>query len=285
MNGGVSAFWGGRGETTGDNSAQHETSSRELIAKAKEIIASDREEVEQMLTAAYSNNPYHHMPTIAEGVTTLGKEMHEIESQGGFNAFFSKGDNIKQVAAGVGKLSDFSRKMLDMIILLMGGTAKNKRDYDHIISTIDRMTESGDVNTGTLRQLLEIKTAVQETQKRYEIIATLRLATADLLERAERFEGEIERTNGAVIESKAVVEEMMVALQSSLKALKERYAHLEQSFSDSLQESSRAFESLSTTCDELKDELRRQNVRGIIYAAIAAVFSAVVAVGVFMIIQ
>lgn len=103
----------------------------------------------------------------------VSKTMGLIQSQGGWNSFWNKGNNIKTISEHINKITTVHQKTLDLIVLLMGGLGQVKGDYNFIIETIEELSKDHDGDIEVLNYLIKMKNAINDLKDRDEIIDKL----------------------------------------------------------------------------------------------------------------
>ncbi len=121
-------------------------------------------------------------------VANASSSMSLITDQGRFEAFFSKGNNIRTMAQNVSAIATVEKSTLDLILLLMNADIGHKQDYDIIMQTLSEMRLGLDDDNIAIEQIIRIKKAIQGLQTRdalfEEIIKKINLLI-DALSRQE----------------------------------------------------------------------------------------------------
>lgn len=97
--------------------------------------------------------------------------MSSIQSQGGWDSFWNKGNNIRQISEYVNKVTTVQRKTLDLVVLLMGGLGNTKWDFDIVRDTIDELSQQYYDDEEVLRFLLKVRGTIDQlkfTEERME---------------------------------------------------------------------------------------------------------------------
>lgn len=103
--------------------------------------------------------------TLAECSDTLAeisKTMSSIQSQGGWDSFWNRGNNIRQISEYVNKVTTVQRKTLDLVVLLMGGLRNTKRDFHIVMEGIDKLEQKHYGEIEVLEFLVKIKEAITQ---------------------------------------------------------------------------------------------------------------------------
>lgn len=115
---------------------------------------------------SYSDEIDESVKSNIEKVSSVSSEMAEILDQNKFIAFFSKGNNIRDLAENVSSIASVEKSTLDLVILLMGATVGHKNDYDAIMITLNELVDASDEDAMTLEHIINIKRAIQGLQTR-----------------------------------------------------------------------------------------------------------------------
>lgn len=104
---------------------------------------------------------------------SISDTMAAIAKQGGWDAFWGQGDNIKGIASHVARLTTVQKSTLDLIVLIIGAAGTMKADYNIIIESIEELSREHGGSVEVLDYLVKIKQMVIDLQKRDAIIQDL----------------------------------------------------------------------------------------------------------------
>lgn len=121
----------------------------------------------------------------------VSKLSNKIIAQGGWDAFWSKAENIRKLANNFVELSGVQQTVLDLLVLLMGAAGGMKKDYDMIIKTIEELSQVHSGNVEVLKYILKIKKSVNELKRRDELLDALVTFTNDLRDTLNELNKEI----------------------------------------------------------------------------------------------
>ena len=122
---------------------------------------------------------------IAEKAKAISEKALEIKNQGGWDAFWSKSENIKSLAGFISDMTLMHQREVDILILIFSGLGHVEIDYNEIIETIDVLSkEESDVQT--LKYLLDLKRSIKLINEQKNFI----------LDRLDSLDEEIKKNSG-----------------------------------------------------------------------------------------
>lgn len=205
-------------------------------------------------------------------IEKVSQKTQEIQAQGGWEAFWSKGKNIHALAEYTGTLASVQQKSLEMIVLLMGAAAKMKGRYDIILDSIDDLSQAQAGKVEVLNYLVKVKTMVSDLKERDELLDSLITYTNDLRESLESVGDLLNSTIGDFSAAKndlhqrqekagerlGVLQKAEKELERKLGVLKDQLTTLDGKFQKSAEQSARSQQALGTAVEQL----RRQQSEG-----------------------
>ena len=124
----------------------------------------------------------------ATDIKHVSQTMVDIQTQGGWDAFWKKSQNIREIADHVNVMTTVQQKSLDLIVLLMGAAGRIKADYDIIIDSIEDLSIQHESDVGVLEYLVKIKRMVRDMKERDSLLESLLTCTNELRDYVEDFE-------------------------------------------------------------------------------------------------
>jgi predicted nuclease with TOPRIM domain len=105
--------------------------------------------------------------------------MVNIKAQGGVSAFFNKSSNIREIATHVDDLTDVQQQTLKLLVLLMGGIVRIKRDYNEVMETIELLSKENSGQIAVVDYLLKLRKTVAELKRQDEAMENLASASGE----------------------------------------------------------------------------------------------------------
>lgn len=166
-------------------------------------------------------------------IENVSRKTQEIQAQGGWEAFWSKGKNINALAEHMGLLASVQQKSLDMTVLLMSAAAKMKGRYDIILESIEDLSHSQAGKVEVLDYLVKVKTMVSDLKERDELLDSLLTYTNDLRRSLEAVEDllnstvdDFTRARGDLTQSQEKAAQRLERLQNSERELEKKLGSL-----------------------------------------------------------
>jgi hypothetical protein len=110
------------------------------------------------------------LTTIRETIKSVSKKSLEIKEQGGWDSFWSTSENIQSLAGYINDMTLLHQKTVNILILLLNGTVRMKKDYNEIMEAIDVLSE-GESDVKILAYLLDLKKSVKDIKERNDFIS------------------------------------------------------------------------------------------------------------------
>lgn len=163
---------------TPENEPGHSSSTEKYACEYERIFNSNSEDTGgSEMTATNDTNLTKRIQSSISDCTkdllTISDTMATISKQGGWDAFWSQGKNINDIANHVAKLTTVQKRSLDLIVLMIGAAGTMKADYNIIVESIEQLSKEHGGSVEVLDYLVNIKKMVLDLQKRDAIIQDL----------------------------------------------------------------------------------------------------------------
>jgi hypothetical protein len=164
--------------------------------------------------------------TCTSDIANVSRIAAEIKSQGGWERYWKKSQNIALLADNVATMSSVQQRMLDMMILLMGAAGRMKSDYNIIIESIEDLSKSHSGTIEVLEYLVKIKNTVEAMKRRDELVESLITYTNSLRDSLGTLENNVS-SNQVELEARymnilAQIENVKAGTASDLEFIKQK---------------------------------------------------------------
>jgi hypothetical protein len=106
--------------------------------------------------------------------------MLEIKEQGGWEAYWSKAENIRHIAHHVDVLSAVLQKMLELSTLIMNGSINIKKDYSVIMAILNEYNDNYADQLEVVQALNRFRSMVSDLKARDDLLDKIDLSVYDL---------------------------------------------------------------------------------------------------------
>jgi chromosome segregation ATPase len=144
----------------------------------------------------------------SDNLKDISKTMSSIQSQGGWQSFWNKAHNIRQISEYVNKVTTVQRRTLDLVVLLMGGLGKVKQEFDFVMESIEELRQKYQDDVEVLEYLVKMKRVINELKVKEELLnqihinmRTLKAEFDTSFERLNMMQREVEQIRAKVDET------------------------------------------------------------------------------------
>lgn len=110
-------------------------------------------------------------------IARVSSNMIQIQTQGGWEAYWNKSDNIRKIAHHVDLIGSVLQKNLELSILIMNGAVNIKRDYSVIMAILEESNDQYSDQVEVVEALGRFRKMVDDLKSRDDLLDNLVDAT------------------------------------------------------------------------------------------------------------
>jgi len=110
-------------------------------------------------------------------ISRVSTSMNQIQTQGGWEAYWNKSDNIRKIAHHVDLIGSVLQKNLELSILIMNGAVNIKRDYSVIMAILEESNDQYSDQVEVVEALGRFRKMVDDLKSRDDLLDNLVDAT------------------------------------------------------------------------------------------------------------
>jgi transcription termination factor NusB len=118
-----------------------------------------------------------HMQGCLTDISRVSTSMNQIQTQGGWEAYWNKSDNIRKIAHHVDLIGSVLQKNLELSILIMNGAVNIKRDYSVIMAILEESNDQYSDQVEVVEALGRFRKMVDDLKSRDDLLDNLVDAT------------------------------------------------------------------------------------------------------------